>query len=120
MSKLYVVNMEEAWETGKHNVEFCLHKVRQGHEKKVSRLFGEDEWAPQQPSAVGFCAVCGRTETKNTAGPVPNIFLLFNWAQFSVQILERIDNDSFHICLLTKEPWKVSKYLVWKPWLIHA
>lgn len=61
----------------KHNREFCL-QVRQGHEEKVSRLFGEDEWTPQQPSAMESGAVCGRRETKNTTGPVQNIFLLLN------------------------------------------
>lgn len=120
MAKLYVVVAEGAWETDKHNVESCFQEVRQGHEEKVSRLFGEDEWAPQQHNALGSSAVCGRTETKNSTGPILNL-LFFNWTQFSVQILERIDNDSFHVCLPDKRvKWNLLKYLDWNPWLIHV
>lgn len=64
----------------KHNMEFYLWAVRQAHEKKLSEVFGEVECAPQQHGAVGYSAVCGRREAKNTTGPVPDIFLLFNWA----------------------------------------
>lgn len=57
----------------KHKVESCFQEVKQSHEEKVSRLFGEDEWAPQQPNALGSSAVCERMETKNSTGPVPNL-----------------------------------------------
>lgn len=73
MSKLYVIVVEEAWETDKHNVESCFQEAGQGHEKRVSRLFGEDEWAPQQPSALGSSAICEGMETKYSTGPVPNL-----------------------------------------------
>lgn len=62
----------------RHNVEFYLQEVRQAHEEKLSEVFGEAECALQQSGAVGYSAVCGRKEAKNTTGPVPSIFLLFN------------------------------------------
>lgn len=56
------------------NITWSLFSRSQaGQKEKVSRLFGEGEWAPQQPSALGSSAVCGRTETKNLTGPIPNL-----------------------------------------------
>ena len=55
-----------------------MRAFRQAHEKKLSEVFGEAECAPQQPGAVGYSAVWGRREAKNTTSPVPNVFLLFN------------------------------------------